>query len=205
MPPATTHNTSPRTLCRNNLKSIALALYEYMEVYGAFPPAYTVDADGKPLHSWRTLLLPYLDQRELFESIDLSKSWDDPVNAKAFKQMPAVYQCPLMTGGDHRTLYLGVGVTGGFFSGATPRKMGDITDKQDETLMVVEVHADQGVPWMAPMDADEKLIEDVDPKSEGPHLGGRNVAFVDGGVRILNTSDTTVADLKRMMTIAGGD
>lgn len=50
--------------------------------------------------------------------------------------------------------------------------MSEITDKQDETLMVVEVHADQGESWMAPLDADEKLIVDVDPKSKWPHLGG---------------------------------
>lgn len=191
--------------CRNNLKFIALAMYEYSEDFGTLPPAYTVDANGKALHSWRTLLLPYLDQRELYESIDLSKPWDDPVNAKAFEQMPDAYACPQMEGGDQRTLYLGVGGVGGCFRGATPRKMGEITDKHDETLMVVEVHADQGVPWMAPLDADEKLIVDVDPKSKWPHSGGRNVAFVDVSVRTLIASETTVGDLKRMMTIAGGD
>src|SRR5204863_3233790 len=51
-----------RSQCKNNLKQIALALRQYEAEYHALPPAYTVDADGKPLHSWRTLILPYLDQ-----------------------------------------------------------------------------------------------------------------------------------------------
>src|SRR6266436_3697522 len=47
-----------RAQCSNNLKNIATALKEYESVYHCLPPAYTVDAAGKPLHSWRTLLLP---------------------------------------------------------------------------------------------------------------------------------------------------
>ncbi|HEY4260168.1 MAG TPA: DUF1559 domain-containing protein, partial [Schlesneria sp.] len=68
-----------RTQCKNNLKLIGLALYNYHDLYGAFPPAYTVDRHGKQLHSWRTLILPFLDQMPLYQKIDLSKPWDDPV------------------------------------------------------------------------------------------------------------------------------
>ena len=48
--------------CVDNLKQIALALNNYEQEYNALPPAYTVDADGRPLHSWRTLILPYLEE-----------------------------------------------------------------------------------------------------------------------------------------------
>ena len=41
-----------RTQSQNNLKNIALALHNYASHYHALPPAYTIDADGKPLHSW---------------------------------------------------------------------------------------------------------------------------------------------------------
>lgn len=204
LPNPPSHPIPPSRACRNYLKQIAIALHEYENDHGMLPPAFTVDTNGKRLHSWRTLILPYIDQTKLYESIDLSKPWDDPVNAKAFEQIPKVYQCPLMAGGDQRTLYLGVGGAQGCLAGATPRKMNEITDKEDETLMVVEVYADQGVPWMAPVDADEKLILDVDPKSKWLHSEGRNVAFVNVSVRTLPTK-TTVAELRRMMTIAGGD
>ena len=39
--------------CRNNLKQIAVALHQYHDLYGSFPPAYIADENGKPLHSWR--------------------------------------------------------------------------------------------------------------------------------------------------------
>src|SRR5262249_32690557 len=72
-----------RAQCTNNLKQIALALHNYVQDHKALPPAYTMDTNGRPLHSWRTLILPYLEQRSLYEKIDLSKPWNDPVNATA--------------------------------------------------------------------------------------------------------------------------
>ena len=99
--PATRTGREParRTQCKNNLKQIGLALYSYHDTYHAFPPAYTVDADGKPLHSWRTLILPYSDQAPLYAKIDLSKPWDDPVNAEAYNtRTPNGYCCPSVPG-----------------------------------------------------------------------------------------------------------
>src|SRR5262245_46299640 len=52
-----------RAQCTNNLKQIALALRSYEQDHKALPPAYTVDESGRPLHSWRTLILPHLEQR----------------------------------------------------------------------------------------------------------------------------------------------
>ena len=52
-------------LCRNNMKQIALALHHYHDAFGAFPPAYVPDEDGRPMHSWRVLILPFLEQQAL--------------------------------------------------------------------------------------------------------------------------------------------
>ena len=91
--------------CRNNLKQIAMALHHYADAYGVLPPAYTVDAEGKPLHSWRTLILPYLEQQKLYDKIDLMKPWDDPVNAEAGKSDVWAYSCPSAVGTALRTTY----------------------------------------------------------------------------------------------------
>src|SRR5207248_11120546 len=47
-----------RTQCSNNLRQIGLALHNYAQVYGSFPPAFVADEEGKPMHSWRVLILP---------------------------------------------------------------------------------------------------------------------------------------------------
>src|SRR5687767_14136115 len=60
MPAVGSRPPSKRTQCKNNLKQIALALHNYHDVYGSFPPAYIADKDGRPMHSWRVLLLPYI-------------------------------------------------------------------------------------------------------------------------------------------------
>ena len=56
-----------RSQCKNNLKQIMLALHNYADDHKSYPPRYTVDANGRPLHSWRTLILPWLDQAPLFD------------------------------------------------------------------------------------------------------------------------------------------
>ena len=76
-----------RAQCTNNLKQIGLALHEYVQEYDALPPAFTVDAQGRPLHSWRTLILPFLEQEALYKTIDLSKPWNDPANAAGCKRL----------------------------------------------------------------------------------------------------------------------
>ena len=40
---------------------IQLALSVYADEHGAYPPAFVADASGRRMHSWRALLLPYLD------------------------------------------------------------------------------------------------------------------------------------------------
>ena len=72
-----------RMQCNNHLKQIALGLQNYADTFGCLPPSYTVDASGKPLHSWRTLILPFVEQKPLYDQIDLSKRWDDPANEAA--------------------------------------------------------------------------------------------------------------------------
>ena len=67
---------SRRMECSNNLKQISLAMHSYHDVYGSLPPAYTIDEEGRRLHSWRTLLLPYLEAGQIYEQLDLSQPWD---------------------------------------------------------------------------------------------------------------------------------
>jgi hypothetical protein len=178
--------SSDRTQCLNNLKNISLALICYADTHKSFPPAYTVDADGNRLHSWRTLILPYLDQQALYESIDLSKPWNDPVNAKAYGTELDVFRCPAAKLSGGLTTYLGNAATDGCFTGDRPRHLSGMTDSHDQTVLVVEVASTHAVHWMAPQDADETILLHLRPGDKSAHNGVMNAGFVDGTVRALS-------------------
>jgi len=196
-----------RNQCTNNLKQIALALQAYESKHGILPPAYTVDADGNRLHSWRTLILPHLENVLLFESIDLSKPWDDPANAKAREAALEIYWCPSAPHEEgHRSLttYLGVVGPNCVFTGSVPRKLSEITDGPENTIMVIDVHVDQAVHWMSPHDVSEAEVLAYDPESPTNHSGIFLAAFPDGHVdSILLEIDQEI--LRGMLTVDGGE
>src|SRR5262249_50367494 len=127
-----------RNTCANQLHQIAIAINNYVDAHHALPPLYTSDASGKPLHSWRTLILPYLEERTLFDSIDLTKPWNDPANSEACNTGLPAYQCPASDLRDNRTTYLAVVTPNSLLQPGEPKKLSAITDGQ-KTLMVIEV------------------------------------------------------------------
>ena len=60
--------------CGNNLKAVATALYTYQERYGSFPPACVCDEHGKPMHSWRVLLLPFMERDDILNLFVVSNT-----------------------------------------------------------------------------------------------------------------------------------
>jgi type II secretory pathway pseudopilin PulG len=71
-----------RFQCLNNLRQIALALQNYRDDFGCFPPAYVADDAGKPMHSWRVLILPYMDRKEVYSQYNFNEPWDGPTNSR---------------------------------------------------------------------------------------------------------------------------
>ena len=193
-----------RAQCVNNLKQIALAFWNYEQVYNALPPAYTVDANGRPLHSWRTLILPYLEQEPLYQTIDLSKPWNDPTNARAVETGLLVFRCPEAAGPRNTTSYLAIVAPNGCWIPAKSRRLAEITDPRELTLMVIESGEENAVPWMAPIDADESLVMSLGPTTKLHHAGGTNGCFVDGSVKFLK-AQTPAAVRRAWISISGND
>ena len=61
-----------RMQCQNNLKQIGLALHNYHETGGALPKGGTQSPAGGYGHSMWILLLPFLEQDNLYKKLDLT-------------------------------------------------------------------------------------------------------------------------------------
>jgi prepilin-type N-terminal cleavage/methylation domain-containing protein/prepilin-type processing-associated H-X9-DG protein len=193
-----------RSQCVNNLKQIALALHNYELAHKCLPPAYTVDAQGKPLHSWRTLILPYLEQEQLYRTIDLAKPWNDPANARARETPLGIFRCPEVRDPKNTTTYVAIVGSDVCFLPTEGRRLDEITDSHGSTLMVIEAGEENAIPWMAPMDANESLVMSLGPETKLHHAGGMNAALLDGSVRFLKA--TVSARVRRaLMSISGND
>ena len=83
-----------RMECAEHLRQVALALHEYHQAYGCLPPAHVDGPDGKPRHSWRVLLLPFLHYDKLYRQYDFAEPWNGPKNSLLAKQIPREYRCP---------------------------------------------------------------------------------------------------------------
>ena len=197
-----------RMQCSNNLKQIGLALHNYQEEHGALPPAYTVDGNGQPLHSWRTLILPYLDRQALYETIDLSRPWNHPANAEAYAATIPIYTCLNATVPPGQTTILAlVGEDCGLHP-TRPRRLEEIKDGLPNTLVVVEVSADQAVHWMNPEDSANRFLLSFNDNTELLHsaAGSQGVQslLMDGSVRFLPPT-VTRQTRDALTTIAGDD
>lgn len=191
-----------RTQCRNNLKQLGMALHNYHDKYGVFPPVCTVDERGQPMHSWRTLLLPYLDQQALYEKIDLSKPWNDPSNAEALNTQLFEFLCPSAIHPLTHTTYLAVATEHSVLRRTASLRIDEISDGTSNTILVIDVPMVEAIPWMEPRDADTSLALSFRTATKHPHTGGAHVLFADGAVRFL--SQIIKEDVARALLTADG-
>ena len=196
----------------NNLKQILLAMHNYHDTFKAFPAAYSVDQQGKPLLSWRVHILPYIEQQALYEQFRLDEPWDSEHNRKLIPQMPKLYRSPASNADPGKSNYLGnAAAESGIF--APPEKeserfpisvgMRDITDGTSNTIAVVEVRDELAVIWTKPDDL--QTAKGVLPKDiAGLHEGGFLIGRCDGSVTFVPESiDPNI--LQALFTRNGGE
>jgi hypothetical protein len=188
LPLTSSREPARRSQCKNNLKQIGLALHNYHDVYGTFPPAYVADASGRPMHSWRVLILPFLDQEPLHHEYDFSEPWDGPNNSRLLDRMPAVYLCPSHTSppGNTSTSYVAPFGEHCIFRGSEPVKIGAVIDGLSNTLMVGEA-ASANIPWMKPEDIDIATHPTLGDSAgfNSDHSAGVHFLMGDGAVRFI--------------------
>ena len=164
-----------------NLEKIAAALNDYANDFGTYPPAYTTSGPTKrPMHSWRVLLLPYLDEVELYDQFDLSLPWDHQVNLTAAYRMPQIYEHPDVSSGGYslKSAYFYITGPQTLFPKGKPLGPGDVTDDGSQTILVIEAQpmAASGM-WTEPVDLDFTKMKGIVGGTVGIEPGG----WIEGG------------------------
>ena len=96
-----------RTECKNNLKQVGLALHNYHDTHGVFPPGNINSGPASTTRGWGwgTFLLPFIDQAPLYNSLNVStqdfggNGATTPIAATTLTQTPLkAFRCPSDTG-----------------------------------------------------------------------------------------------------------
>jgi hypothetical protein len=182
---------------QNNLKQIALAMHNYHDVHGSFPPAAICDKNGKKLLSWRVAILPYIEQDNLYKQFKLDEPWDSEHNQPFSKILVKTYMDPRSQdpkGGTHYKLFVGKETP---FDWLQSKKLQDITDGTSNTVMVIA--AGDAVPWAKPDDFEFDSTKPLPDLSKPfPQV---IMAMCDGSVRSINPM---MKDFERVMKILIG-
>lgn len=195
---------SRRSVCIDRMQRITLAMLLYERDHAALPPAYTVDAGGKPLHSWRVLLLPYLGEPELYGKIRLDEPWDSEHNRQFHDTAVPFYQCPSEALAPYQTAYSVVVGPDVPFQAGKGKTLSEFGPNSGGMVLVVERM--EVASWMDPTrDLPQAVAEDGLSGFEGTgigigsqHPGGANFGHRDGAVRFL--SETIEPELfKRLL------
>ncbi len=183
-----------------------MAVANYHETFGCFPPAYVVDRQGKPMHSWRVLILPFMEQKELYDAYDFAEPWDGPNNRKLASRIGSIYlRSGLDSGQAQTTSFVAVVGPQTAWPGSRPMTRKELGDGLSQTLVVVEV-PDGRFRWMEPRDLEfDRMSFRINGGSKsglGSRLGGARVVSADGTLRTL-PDDFDPNTLRAMLTANG--
>ena len=220
---------SRRSSCNCALKQFGLALHNYHETYGTFPPAFVLGPDGRPWHSWRVLILPYLECDPLYQEYRFDEPWDGPNNRKLLSKMPVIFACPSrpraakadllatisfgllacdshpVSAPDGNTSYAAVLGQDCAFRGTVAVTIKDFIDGTSNTVLIGESNRTK-IPWTKPEDIDiafHPKLGDPDGFSSY-HEQGCNFLRGDGTVKFLRY-DLPMTTVDALFTRNGGE
>jgi hypothetical protein len=178
-------------------------MHNYQATHGTLPPAALVSKEGRPLLSWRVLILPYIEEENLYKQFKMDEPWDSPQNIRLLPRMPSLFQPFAGRAPEPEKSFFRVFVgKGSAFEGTTGKKVpDDFPDGASNTILIVQ--AEEAVPWTQPADLDYA------PAKPLPRLGGIfpntfQVALADGQVRSLPIS-ISEGTLRAAITRNGGE
>src|SRR4051794_35829717 len=87
------------------------------------------------MHSWRVLILPFLEQSGVYNAYNFDEPWDGPNNAKLASQVGNIFRRPEAAGDSAMTSFVAVVGPETVFPGARPMKKEDLDPKTVRALL----------------------------------------------------------------------
>ena len=199
-----------RMACSNAIRQVAVALIDTRSTIhdlSQLPPNNAVKADGTPAISWRVKLLPWLEQKQLYEKYDPNFAWDTNENRSIAQTQVATYTCPSEPnfvspdGGRYTSFAM---LENSDKSANNPKRLpvSKKSDDQQNRILLIE-SCGSNIVWTEPRDVDVDTMEwSILPynrdsyrtpwRSKGIgssyHGSGVSVTFADGSTRFLPAS-----------------
>jgi prepilin-type N-terminal cleavage/methylation domain-containing protein/prepilin-type processing-associated H-X9-DG protein len=217
-----------RASCLNNLRQMGIGLHHYHEALGSFPPGgieprSPLNPNGRQL-AWSVFLLPYVEQKPLYDRLDTGAAFDAPQNADAAATVLSIYICPSVPQGNQLQSGRGPCRYGGIYgeritSPNNPPKgvmlydrairTSEIRDGTSNTLAISEDSEFQDGQWINGRNVfDQAFAINEAPAFENDirskHPGGANGLFCDGSARFL-AETMELKTLAAICTRSGGE
>jgi prepilin-type N-terminal cleavage/methylation domain-containing protein/prepilin-type processing-associated H-X9-DG protein len=220
-----------RNQCLNNLRQMGIALQNYHEACTTLPSGCierrgVANRNGRQI-AWSALILPFLEQQAVFDTLDLNTAFDSAQNAAGAAIVLPVYICPSVdravqspTTGRAPSDYGGIygprftpdtnSPPRGMLIYDTPIKLSDVLDGTSATLVVSEdsiyLPAGEWISGMSVFDVSYPIntAPSIDNDIHSQHPNGANGLFVDGAAKFLTASMTTSV-LSAICTRATGE
>jgi prepilin-type N-terminal cleavage/methylation domain-containing protein/prepilin-type processing-associated H-X9-DG protein len=153
-----------RTICKNQLHQLALALHMYHEVHRCFPPGSYVMGPSFPMQSgwgWGAMVLPFIEENALYQQINFGLGTGLGSNLPLIATPVSTFRCPSEIGSDlisctpidAPTFQLASGNycgSEGILSGMSCVRMAQVTDGLSQTLLLGERLVQPGGPTSLP-------------------------------------------------------
>jgi len=176
-----------RTVCKNQLRQMGIALHNYHDTHLSFPSGSYVMGPSFPTQSgwgWGAMILPYIDQGPLYQQLDFKLGTAVGSNLPIIGRSLPIWRCPTDTGPTRLTIqsldhgeydlasgnYVG---SGGILSEMSSSKMHDIVDGPSNTFLLgerlVQVGQNNTLPFTSAWCGHVAFADAVEYRSV-PHL-----------------------------------
>lgn len=178
--------TGRTAICDHHLAVLGVLFRSYYDRHGHFPPAYVADEQGRPIHSWRILLMETAGD-PIFNDYNFNEPWNGPNNSKLLKHMPDFYSCPNDENKNESSIftnYVVITGPGTLFPGTETTSAEEVPNDISQTIMVAEIAGEQ-IPWLAPWDLEVSsmsfhLNDTSKPSISSNDIRGPGVVFGNG-------------------------